>query len=97
MRQHAIRALKRAALVALVLAVFGFGLGQVGMMWAKGLGGSIETSGDDLRWIFAYRMAIVGVVLLIVCESIAFALRRKRSVPPTASPTLNPPGSPGSP
>jgi len=84
MRELGIRILKRSLIVGLILAALGYIFAQI-FLWSHRYygGGGYDPANECVLWNAPLRMAILGVVIIIVVETIRFALRRKLPKPPS--------------
>ncbi len=71
------RLLKRSIAVAVVLAAIGYLFAEAFLMMQR-MNGASDPANEAVRWRAPLNMAAIGVVLQVVVESLAFALRRKK-------------------
>ena len=91
------RLLKRSIAVAVVLGLMGYIFAEVFLVLSRMNGGVVNPANDSVRWRTPLTMAAIGVVLQVIVELAAFALRSKkpatRADPTVSSNSTGPSGS----
>jgi hypothetical protein len=87
MRELGVRILKRSLPVVIVMAILGYVLAQIFLVFHRMYsGGAYDPANERVLWTAPLRLAVFGLFVVAVIELVRFALR-KRTAPGLESPS----------